>query len=167
MLTGTLCPVAMVNGKDTPDTANCALLLAADETVTLPPLAPSVVDRVLVLPTSMLPKLRLAGLRVNCPIVVVVPVPLKGIFNPGPETKIFPVVELVVCGVKLTFSVMLAPAERVKGKPGPLAENPPPVVCKPLTVTELEPVLVTTTGEVALLPTATWPNDTAVGLAVT
>lgn len=38
-----LCPAAIVNGKDAPVKANCVLLLVSDDTVTLPPLALTVI----------------------------------------------------------------------------------------------------------------------------
>jgi hypothetical protein len=70
-------------------------------------------------------------------------------------------------GVKVTFNVTLCPTARVKGKVGPLTENSLPVVWKAERLVFQDRLLVSTTGSVELVPTATWPNDTIEGLAVT
>jgi hypothetical protein len=80
---GILWPDAMVSGNETPAIANCELLLDADDTVTLPPVALRLEDWVVVVPTSTLPKLIAVGATVSCPIVS--PVPLKGTFRETPE----------------------------------------------------------------------------------
>jgi hypothetical protein len=78
-----LCPAAIVNGKDAPVKANCEPLLVSDDTVTLPPLALTVMARVAVVPTFTLPKFTGDGAILNWPaafVTVVVPVPVSGMF---------------------------------------------------------------------------------------
>jgi hypothetical protein len=53
--TDRLCPDAMVTGSVVPVKANCELLLVAEETVTLPPVAVKVMAKVSVVPTATLP----------------------------------------------------------------------------------------------------------------
>ncbi len=71
------------------------------------------------------------------------------------------------CGANATLNVTLCPAPRVKGNAGPLIENPAPVIWTADRVTFQERAFVSTIGTVELVPIATWPNDTIVGLAVT
>ena len=80
---GRLWPASMVSGKEAPAIANWALLLAAEEIVTLPPVALRVEVCVVDVPSSTLPKFTEVGERLSCPIVV--PVPVKGMFRRTPE----------------------------------------------------------------------------------
>jgi hypothetical protein len=73
-----------VAGAVSPLTVNPAPLGAIWETCTAAfPELVSVTCCVELPPTATLPKLRLVGLAVNCPVGAVPPVPLNGIFNVG------------------------------------------------------------------------------------
>ena len=72
-LTGALCPAASASGNETPLKLNSGLLVLADETVTLEPLALSVAVKLLFWPTVMLPKSNAAGDNSNWPDAVAVP----------------------------------------------------------------------------------------------
>ena len=89
-ISGTVCPALMVRGKVTPAMANCALLLAAEEMVTLPPMALMLVVCVLDVPSATQPKCRNVWAILSCPIVV--PVPVKGMFKPAPVIRTLPAV---------------------------------------------------------------------------
>jgi len=71
--TGALCPAARVSGNEAPLKLNSGLLVLADETVTLEPLAPSVAVKLLFWPTVMLPKSSVVGDSSNWPEAVAVP----------------------------------------------------------------------------------------------
>ena len=60
-----LLPAAMPNGKDCPLRANSEVPVAAEETITVEPVALSVAVMLLLCPTTTLPKLRVPGLTVN------------------------------------------------------------------------------------------------------
>jgi hypothetical protein len=96
--------------------------------------------------------------------VAVVPVPVRGIDTPGPKANTLPPCVVAVNGAKVTFTVTLCPGLRIKGRVGPLKENPLPIVWNVEMVTCCE--LVSTTGTVELAPVATWPNETIEGVAV-
>src|SRR5207249_7787798 len=72
-LTGALCPAASAIGNETPFKLNSGLLVLADETVTLEPLAPSVAVKLLFWPTVMVAKSNAAGDNSNWPDAVAVP----------------------------------------------------------------------------------------------
>ena len=72
-----LFPAAIVKGKVTPLKLNSELFTVAEDTVTDAPLALKDALRLLLLPTKMLPKLKLGGLTANCPALP--PVPDKAI----------------------------------------------------------------------------------------
>ncbi len=166
-LTVTLCPAGMVSGNDAPCKANCELLLLAEETVTLAPLALSVVDTTPVVPTVTLPKFREPGLTMSWPDAVFVPVPVKLMLTPGPKTKALPNVMPALWGAKVTFNVTLCPLPKVTGKLGPLTEKAPPRVCNPESVSLHGWLFVRTTGVLAVVPTPTEPNEILAGLGVT
>ena len=67
---------AIVTGNDNPLSTNSELLLVAEETVTVAPLALSVPVWLLLLPTLTLPKAIVVGATVNVPPAV--PVPERG-----------------------------------------------------------------------------------------
>lgn len=166
-LNGTLWPAVIVNGNEGPSRTNWELLLLAEETVTLAPVALRVSGWVFVVPTVEVPKVNGAGAMINWPVAGPVPVPIRGIASAGPETNRLPADVPVDCGVKTTFNVTLCPAPSVTGKVGPPSEIPAPVVWERQRVIAQERMLVSTTGTVALFPIVTWPNDTVEGLAVT
>ena len=72
-LAGALCPAASASGNETPLKLNSGLLVLADETVTLEPLALSVAVKLLFWPTVMLPKSSVAGDNSNWPDAVAEP----------------------------------------------------------------------------------------------
>lgn len=113
-----------------------------------------------------MPKFTSDGVIVNCPAVVPVPVPFRGTFRAGPVTKTLPLLVIADSGAKVRLSVILCPALRVIGSVAPLTENPAPDNCSAVRVNFHVRVLVSTSGSVELLPTATWPNERLEGLAV-
>src|SRR5579872_242650 len=120
MFTCALCPEFKVKGKEVPETVNWELLLEAEEIVTLPPEAVIVDGCEPVLPTSILPKLRVDGVTLSWPAVVVEPVPDIGTLRLGPGTKTLPLSNPAVDGVKVTLRVTLCPLLSVIGSVGPL-----------------------------------------------
>jgi hypothetical protein len=69
----TLCPAAMVLGKDIPPRINSALLEVAEDRVALEPVAVRVAVRVLLVPTVTLPKFRAGALEVSWPAGIPLP----------------------------------------------------------------------------------------------
>jgi len=123
---GTVWPIEIVNGKETPEIENCELLVFADDTVTTPPVALMLEGCVVVAPTSTLPKLSAVGAMMSCATVVLVPVPVKGIFRFRPVRNTLPPVSPTDCGEKEKARLTLCPAGRTNGNAGPLAEKPVP-----------------------------------------
>jgi hypothetical protein len=154
----------MVKGKEAPLKANWELLLLAEDTVTLAPTALIVMGSVSVVPTATLPKFRGVGPTTNWPVAV--PVPVRGMVSPGPETNRLPPTAPADFGVNATFNVTLCPTAKVSGRVGALRENPLPTAVIDDRVTLQERSFLTTTGTVAVVPIATWPKDAAEGLAV-
>ena len=70
---GVLCPAASASGNEKPLKLNSGLLVLAEETVTLEPLALNVAVRLLLWPTVMLPKSNVVGDNSNWPGAVAVP----------------------------------------------------------------------------------------------
>jgi hypothetical protein len=68
-----LCPAASAIGNETPFKLNSGLLVLADETLTLEPLALSVAVKLLFWPTVMVPKSSVVGDSSNCPEAVAYP----------------------------------------------------------------------------------------------
>ena len=93
--------------------------------------------------------------------------PERGTVSAGLTTSRLPPTVPDDCGLNVTLNVALCPAAKVRGRLGPLIENPLPVVVTANRVTFQERSFVSTTGTVALLPTATWPNEALDGVAVT
>lgn len=85
-LSCTLLPAVIVTGKVAPGSANWELLLAAEEIVTLPPVAVNTAGCVALSPTITLPKCIDVGVMLRVPTVAVAPVPVKGRFSDGPAT---------------------------------------------------------------------------------
>lgn len=151
----TLCPAAIVAGKARPVTENSAVLGVADETVTFEPVTVSVAGRPFVLPTVTLPKLRLAGLTLNCDGDV--PIPDRGTvtFEIGEldvRSKL-PLAFPLACGAKVTPNVKLCPADNVIGSVNPLSVNPLPVIVSCEMVTALPPEFLRVSDNKLLLPT--------------
>ena len=74
------------------------------------------------------PKFTDVGVILNCPaVVVVVPVPVRGMSRFSLKTKRLPPLVPADGGTKATVTVVLCPACKVMGNAGPLTENPPPV----------------------------------------
>ncbi len=122
-------------------------LAATCDTVTVvPPELVTVSDRVLLLPTFTLPKLRLAGLGDRLPAVMAVPE--AGTVSDGFEASLatvkLPVGLPAACGAKTTLNDLLAPAASVNGTVTPLTLKPVPVTetCETLTVVPPELVMV-------------------------
>jgi hypothetical protein len=173
-----LWPEASVSGKDTPCKINWELLLLAEDTVTLAPVALMVIGSVSVVPSFTLPKLTSVGARVKEPTVgfgVGVgaglgvpppPVPERGTVSATLETYRLPPTVPADRGAKLTFNVTLCPELRVKGNEAPLTENPLPVVLALWRVRLKGRSFLSTTGTVELAPIATEPNGTVEGLAI-
>ena len=103
----------------------------------------------------------------SCPTAVEVPVPTSGMANAGPETNTLPPVVPTDVGAKVSFNEIVCPGVIVIGIDGPTSENSLPVVCNADSVMSEDRVLVSTTDRVDFAPTATFPNEAAVGEAVT
>jgi hypothetical protein len=148
-----VCPAAIVSGKEVPVRTNCALLLLAEDMVTLAPEAPMLTGKVCVVPSATLPKLSSAGVKVNWPMVA--PVPVRGMDSAGPSTKRLPPIVAVDCGVNETSNVMLCPGSRVTGSVPVLIEKALPVVRIFEIVTFQVRSFVSTTGFVEAFPRLT------------
>lgn len=81
-------------------------------------------------------------------------------------TERLPVMLPLVAGSKITLKVVFCPAARIRGKVGPLTENPAPVIAAWEIVMLVVPVLVATAGKVLLLPIVTFPKLRVAGLSV-
>ena len=146
-----LCPGVNVTGTVIPLTLNPAPLAVSEEIVELmPPTLVRVSDRVCVLPTATLPKLRVVGFDTRVPGEV--PVPVRGIVNVGFEasevTVTLPVLVPVESGLNDTLNVALCPAVSVIGAEIPLTLNPVPVTATCETEMLVLPVLVTVSDKV-------------------
>ena len=155
-------------GSDKPDRLNSELLEVAEETVTLAPLAVSVLVRFFVAPTVTLPKLKLAGLTASWPLAA--PVPLRETARVGlgafDVTVTVPLAEPADLGAKTTVNVRLCPAVSCVGVVRPEIENPAPETVAWLKVTVVPPELLSVSDSVLLLLTCTLPNDKLLGFAV-
>lgn len=166
MLTCALWPEFKVRGKEVPERVNWELLLEAEDTVTVPPLAVIVEGCEPVLPILMLPKLRVDGVTLSWPAVVVEPVPDIGTLRLGPGTKTLPLSKPVVDGVKVTLSVTLCPLLSVIGSEGPLTPKLLPTTWNAVRVSLDEPELVRIRESEELLPTLTCPKERLDGAGV-
>jgi hypothetical protein len=159
-------PAAMVVGVDILDMLNAAPLTVADEIVSVAlPLFESVIVCELLLPTVTLPKLALAGVAENCGWV---PVPVRGTVSeklePEPPSVMVPLTAPEVTGVKLAEKGTLWPTLTVTGVVKPDNPNPAPVALADETVMLAVPEFVRVKDLEPLLPTATLPKPTLVGL---
>src|SRR5215469_15099265 len=113
-----------------------------------PPVFVTVSERDLLLPTVMLPKLRLVGFAPNAPAVT--PVAASGIVRVGLEalevTVTVPVALPAAVGVKVTLKVALWPAVSATGAVMPLMVKPVPLIATCEMVTLDPPVLVIVSG---------------------
>jgi hypothetical protein len=127
----------------------------------------SVTFTVLLLPVSWLPKFTLPGFAVRLPSV---PVPVVGIvmFESVAVlvTVIVPVAAPAVVGANCAVKLADWPAAMFNGAVKPVTLKPAPVAAIWLTVAALLPEFVKVTVCVPLLETATLPNATLPGFAV-
>jgi hypothetical protein len=156
-----LWPAFKLNGRLIPFTLNPLPLAVAAEIVTaVPPLFVTVSDKLWLLPTVTVPKLRLAALAVKEPTDA--PVPESGIVEVGFEafevTVKLPLAAPEAVGAKVTLKLALWPALKVIGIEIPLTLNPLPLVATEEIVTLVPPVLVSVSGKVFALPILTLPK---------
>ncbi len=159
-------PAAMFMGVDILDMLNAAPVTVADEIASEAlPLFERVIVCELLLPTVTLPKLALAGVAENCGWV---PVPVSGTvrekLEPEPPSTIVPLTAPAVVGVKLAEKGTLWPTLTVSGVAKPNNPNPVPVALADETVMLAVPEFVRVKDLEPLLPTATLPKLTLVGL---
>src|SRR5271167_5020245 len=83
------------------------------------------------------------------------------------RTEALPVTLPAAVGLKVTLKSTFFPADRVKGRAGPLILKPLPVTESWEMVTLPVPVFVRITGSVLLLPSMTLPKLVLVGAGVT
>ena len=162
-----LCPAAMVLGKDIPPRPNSGLLEAAEDTITLDPVAVRVAVRVLLVPTVTLPKFKAVTLEVIRPAGI--PFPDRAIDKSGVEAfetiAIRPLVFPPTLGVKRMLKVTLCLLFRLRGNLRLLKLNPAPVTLAWEIVTVELPELVNVSYWARLLPTWILPKLTLIGLA--
>ena len=124
-------PAGMVSGNERPPTLNTELFVVAAVTVTLAPVAVRVPVAVPLVPTTTLPRSRVVGVTVSCPVAVT-PVPDKGMVRVGLEAlEVMVTVPLALpadVGVKVTLKVALCPEVRVTGVVIPVKLNPVPLM---------------------------------------
>ena len=157
-------------GKVAPLKLNNELVLEAEEMVTLPPEAATVIACVSEFPTLTLPKLRGAGAIVSVPVVVVaVPLPdidsVAVLFDALLANDNVPEALPLLFGANTTLKDALCPAAIVTGKLTPLRLNSELVLEAEEMVT-LAPDAVTVIGFVAELPTFTLPKLRGAGAIV-
>jgi hypothetical protein len=133
-----------------------------------PPVLVTVSDSVCEFPTWTLPKLRLVGFADSVPGEV--PVPERGTVNVGlgalEVTVRLPVAFPAANGANVMVRPVLCPAASVAGTDRPLKLNPVPLTWACEIVTLLPPVLVRVDDTGWLVPTATLPKATLVGVTV-
>jgi hypothetical protein len=117
----------------------------------------------LVVPVPMVPKLRLAGFALSCPVAVELPVPLNGTVIDGFTGSLLvmpklPVAAATDAGVKVTASCADCPAEMVFGVVMPLIVKSAPVSVSKEMVRGVVPVLLSTRLLVLFDPTETFPK---------
>jgi len=168
MVTGTLCPAAIVTGREIPVSENSALLRLADETVTLAPAALRLLDWLTLVPTVALPKLNVVGAIVSVPVAVPVPESetLKVELEAFDTTVMPPLTLAADCGANTVLKVTLAPGLSASGTVSPLMLNPVPVAVACEIVTLDPPVFVIESVKVTLLPIWALPKARLAGLAV-
>ena len=114
---GTDCPAGTVRGIEMPLTANSALVVVIEETVTDDLVALRIPFKEALDPAFTLPKLNVAGATVNCPSAV--SLPDSAMFSRGLEafefTKRVPELVPELLGANMTLNVRLCPAFRLTG----------------------------------------------------
>jgi hypothetical protein len=164
-----LCPAASVRGNEIPLRVNSDVPNVAEDTVTLDPEALSAPLRLLLVPTTTLPKLKLPGETLNCPAVVPEPANamVKFEFEASETTEMPPLADPAEVGAKATPKVKLCPGDRAIGKLSPVTLNPLPVTLACVTLTLEPPELVKVSDRVALLPICTLPKLRLIEVAAT
>jgi len=118
---GTDCPAGTVMGIEMPLTANSALVVVTEETVTGDLVALSVPFKEALDPALTLPKFNVAGATVNCPSAI--SLPDSAMFSCGLEafelTKRVPELVPEMLGANTTLKVRLCPAFRLTGRTKP------------------------------------------------
>lgn len=161
-----LCPGVNVTGMVIPLTLNPAPLAVSEEIVELiPPTLVNVSDKVWVVDTGTLPKLRVVGFDTRVPGEV--PVPVRGIvkvgFDASELTVTLPLLAPLDSGVKETLNVALCPAVNVTGAEIPLTLNPVPVTATCEIEMLVLPVFVTVSDKVLVCAICTLPKLRLVG----
>ena len=122
---GTDCPAGTVRGIEMPLTANSALVVLIEETVTGDLVALRIPFKETLDPALTLPKFNVAGATVNCPSAV--SLPDSAMCSCGLEafefTKRVPEVVPEMVGANTTLKVRLCPAFRLTGSTKPLNVN--------------------------------------------
>lgn len=158
-----------VAGAVSPLTANPAPLGVILEICTAAfPVLVTVTCCVGLLPIATVPKLRLVGLALNCPLGAELPVPLKGIFSVGfvgslLTMAMLPLAAPAVVGENVTVAWADCPALMVFGVVIPLIPNPFPVNVSMEMVKSAEPRLFKTKLAVPFNPFETVPKSIEVG----
>ena len=126
-----LWPAGIVTGSDRPPRLNNELFELTAVTVTFAPLAVRLPDAVPLVPTTTLPRSRVAGVTVSCPVAAV-PVPDNGMFRVGLDAvevmATLPLALAADSGANVTVKVALWPAVSVTGAVIPLRLNPVPLI---------------------------------------
>ena len=160
-------PEAMVTGKGGPINPNSPLLIAAVLTVTLPPVALRVADKLLLEPTATLPKPKEVGLTLSVPADAPVPDSAMDGEDDASEVRVMlPLAAPDVVGVNVTLNVKLWPAVRVSGMLSPFIPNCELVEVALEIVTLDPPEFFKVAVCVPVLPTCTVPKLTALALRV-
>lgn len=138
------------------------LVVTPEIATAVPPLLVTVSERVALLPTVTLPKLRFDALTATDPNEA--PVPERGTvivgFDAFDKIVALPLAVPEEVGVKLTTKLVLWPAFRVNGRLIPFTLYPLPLAVTPEIVTAVPPVLVMESASVWLLPMVTVPKLT-------
>jgi len=126
-----LWPAGIVTGSERPPTLKTELFELAAVTVTLAPLAVRLPDAVPLFPSTTLPKSRVVGVTLSCPVAAA-PIPDSGIVRVGLDpfevTVTLPLTLPAEAGVKATLKVALWPAASVTGVVIPLKLYPVPLI---------------------------------------
>ena len=147
-------------GSEIPPSRNSPLVLVPAEIVTVEPVALSVPDRDAFEPVLTLPKFKFAGVSVNCPGALSLPV--SPMFSCGLEAseriKRFPITDPATLGVKTTPNVTLLPTPKIDGRDKLLAVNIALDMLACEIVTLVVPVLVKVSFKVCEVPGARLPK---------
>lgn len=141
-----LWPAGTVTGSARPPTLNTELFELTAVTVTFAPLAVRFPDAVPLVPTTTLPRPRVVGETVSCPVTAA-PVPDTGIVSVGLDAfevmVMLPLALAAVCGANVTVKLALCPDVSVAGVVIPVKLNPVPLTPTWEIVTLEPPVFVT------------------------